>query len=94
MDVISNRPLREFAENFPAASTPLQVWRKTLERSSPANFAELRQIFGSVDRVGEMYVFDIKGNHCRLVCFVNFKAQRCYVRHVMTHTEYDRGKWK
>lgn len=94
MDVISNRPLREFASRFPAASSPLQSWRKVLERSSPANFAELKQIFGSVDRVGNKYVFDIKGNHCRLVCEINFEKQRCFVRHVMTHAEYDRGKWK
>jgi mRNA interferase HigB len=94
MDVISNRALRDFSKGHPDAEKALQAWRKLLERSSPRSFAELREVCGSVDIVGDKYVFDIRGNHYRVACYINFNTQRCYIRNVMTHVEYDRGRWK
>ncbi|PKL43490.1 MAG: hypothetical protein CVV41_10090 [Candidatus Riflebacteria bacterium HGW-Riflebacteria-1] len=29
-----------------------------------------------------------------MVCGIHFNRGRVYVRHVMTHAEYDRGSWK
>lgn len=94
MHVISNRRLVEFSGANPDSTIPLQTWRKLLETNSPQNFAELRAMFRSVDLVDGLYVFDIKGNDYRLVCGINFQTQMCYIKHVMTHTDYDRGKWK
>lgn len=94
MRIISNKALVQFSEDHPSASLPLQTWRKLLEKSSPNNFAELRAIFPSVDRVGSVYVFNIKGNDYRLVCGISFQSKQCYIKHVMTHADYDRGKWK
>ena len=28
------------------------------------------------------------------IAAIRFRGQRLYVRHVLTHAEYDRGKWK
>ena len=92
MRVISNRPLVEFAERHPEARVALQMWRKTIEAGSFSNFAKLRQAFNATDRVGDFYVFDIGGNKFRLVAVVHFNVQKLYVRHVLTHKEYD--KWK
>ena len=94
MRVIANRALVQFSDIHPQAALPLQVWRKLLERSEPANFAELRSFFPGVDRVGKHYVFNIKGNDYRLICSIAFSVQECYIKHVMTHADYDRGKWK
>lgn len=92
MRVISNRSLVEFAERHPEARVALQMWRKTIEAVSFSNFAKLRQAFNATDRVGDFYVFDIGGNKFRLVAAVLFNVQKLYVRHVLTHKEYD--KWK
>jgi mRNA interferase HigB len=92
MRVISNRSLVEFAERHPEARVALQMWRKTIEAGSFPNFAKLRQAFNATDRVGDFYVFDIGGNKFRLVAAVLFNVQKLYVRHVLTHKEYD--KWK
>ncbi len=94
MRVIANRKLVQFSEIHPQATSPLQSWRKLLERSKPANFAELRSLFPGVDRVDKYYVFNIKGNDYRMVCSIAFQVQECYIKSVMTHTDYDRGKWK
>jgi mRNA interferase HigB len=39
-------------------------------------------------------VFDVAGNHYRIVAVVHYDKQRIYIRQVMTHAEYDRNKWK
>lgn len=59
-----------------------------------SNFAELKEAFGSVDKVGKYYVFDIGGNKYRLVAAVHFNHAKVYVRAVMTHGEYDENDWK
>jgi mRNA interferase HigB len=92
MRVISNKSLVEFAGRHPEASVALQMWRKTIEAGSFSNFATLKQAFNATDRVGDFYVFDIGGNKFRLIAAVHFNVQKLYVRHVLTHKEYD--KWK
>jgi len=50
-----------------------------------ANFAELRQTFRSVDKVGDLHVFNIAGNKYRLIAYLHFGRQLCYIKHVLTH---------
>lgn len=92
MRAISSKTLVKFAVRHPEASVPLQMWCKTIEASSFANFATPRQAFHATDRVGDFYVSDIGGNKFRLVAAAHFNVQKLYVRHVLTHKEYD--KWK
>lgn len=94
MRVISNRRLVDFAEQHPDASMSLQSWRKLIESRSYRGFNELRQVFGSIDIVGDRFVFDIRGNRYRLIAAISFQAQVCYIKAVLTHIEYDRGQWK
>jgi mRNA interferase HigB len=54
----------------------------------------VRQVFGSADQVGEFIVFNIAGNKYRLIAAIHFDRQRCYVRYILTHKEYDLGKRK
>ena len=91
MRVISNRRLVEFAAKQGGASVPLQIWRKTIEAGSFANFADLKRSFNAIDRVGGFYVFDIGGNKFRLIAAVHFNTQKLFVRAVLTHKEYE--KW-
>ena len=92
MRVISNKALVDFSVKHPDAGIPLQIWGKTIEAGLFANFAGLKRVFNSVDKVGDFYVFNIGGNKFRLIAAVHFNVQKLYVRHVYTHKEYD--KWK
>lgn len=94
MRVITNRRLVEFAAVHTQAGEPLQAWRKLIECRSYANFAELRDVFRGVDKVGEVHVFNIGGNKFRLVAFIQFSRQICYIKAVLTHAEYDKEHWK
>ncbi|WP_414529831.1 type II toxin-antitoxin system HigB family toxin [Nodularia chucula] len=55
---------------------------------------ELRQTFSSADQVGNFTVFNIGGNNYRLITLVDYKFQKVFIRHVLTHAEYDKEDWK
>jgi len=59
-----------------------------------ANFVQLRQTFPHADVVGKFTVFDIGGNKVRLIAAVHYNRAKIYIRHVLTHEDYDKGKWK
>lgn len=94
MRVITNRRLLDFAMTYPEAGEPLQGWRRLMEGSGYQNFSELRSSFRSVDKVNNLYVFNIGGNKYRLIAFLHFGRQLCYIKHILTHVEYDKGVWK
>lgn len=58
------------------------------------SFAELKRVYGSADKVGKFTVFDISGNKYRLVVAIHYNRKKVYIRHVLTHAEYDQDKWK
>jgi len=47
-----------------------------------------------VDKVGKFTVFDIGGNKFRLIAVIHYNRKKVYIRHVLTHVEYDSDKWK
>ena len=94
MKIISNRALRAFAVDHPQAEIPLQGWRRVIEKNRFANWSELKSAFNTVDKVGEMVVFDIGGNKYRLITYIRFEKQIVYIKAVLTHRDYDKGAWK
>ena len=89
MRLISNKALREFALRHRSSGQPLQAWRKLIEGNTFQRYADLKRVFNSVDKAGNYYVFDIAGNHFRLIAAIHFNTQTLYVRAVFTHAEYD-----
>jgi len=92
--IISNRALRAFAAVHPEAEAPLRGWRRVIETNRFPNWAALKSTFGTVDRVGELAVFDIGGNKYRLIAFVRFEKQIVYVEAILSHRQYDKWVWK
>jgi mRNA interferase HigB len=86
--------LRDFAHKHKEAEGPLNVWYAIVSKSDFGSFAELKRAFRTVDKVGKFTVFDIGGNKYRLVTAIHYNRKKVYVRHVMTHAEYDQNSWK
>jgi mRNA interferase HigB len=73
------------------AEQSLLEWYHTTKNCDWQNFAEMRDTFGSVDSAGnDRFVFNIKGNHYRLVAIVIFAARKVFIRFIGTHAEYDK----
>lgn len=94
MHVITRKRLNEFAVAYPDAKSALQQWYKRIKGKSFQNFAELREVFPAADQVGKLTVFNIGGNKVRLIAAIHYNRQKVYIRAVLTHSEYDEGKWK
>ena len=94
MHVISRKALRCFWEQHPDSEVPPSRWFRIVRRSEFASFAPLRATIPSADMVGELVVFSIGGNRYRLVASVHFNRRKLYIRHVLTHAEYDKGAWR
>lgn len=94
MHVISRKALSLFLDRYPDSKTALDRWYKLMKTNEFANFAELRAVLPSTDQVGNLTVFNIGGNKYRLIASVHFNRGKVYVRHVLTHAEYDEGGWK
>ena len=94
MHIISKKKLREFREEYPKAKPPLEAWYQIAKRADWGNFAEVRETLSRADGVGRFVVFDIGGNKYRLIAVIHFNRGKLFVRHVLTHAEYDKGTWK
>jgi len=94
MRIITRKRLLEFAAKHPSAHSGLDHWYRVMKRNDFTTFAELRQTFPHADQVGKLTIFNIGGNKARLIAAIHYNHRRVYIRHVLTHTEYDQGKWK
>ena len=94
MHIISKKALKDFWEEYPDSEIPLKTWFKIVKASKYASFNHLRQTFKTADKVKDKIVFNIGGNKYRLITVIHFNYGRVYVRHVLTHDEYDRGGWQ
>lgn len=96
--MISLKPLREFWQRHDDAEEPLRLWYKTATNATWSSLQDVRQTYPHADGVktsgGALTVFNIGGKKYRLVARIRYDYQLINVRAVMTHQEYDAGKWK
>jgi len=90
MVVLSKAILMSFVERFPEAEEAVFRWYSQTAEANWKNFSEMRNSFNAVDAVGnDRYVFNIKGNHFRLIALIIFKVRTVFVLFIGTHNEYD-----
>jgi len=94
MHVITRSALSQFWQKHPNAEPALRFWYKLTTLAQWENLAELRQTFPLADPVGNFIVFNIGGNNYRLIARVDFNYKKVFIRHLLTHSEYDKENWK
>ena len=94
MHVITRTRLVEFWDKHPNAKTSLQLLYKIATIAQWQNFVEVREVFASADQVKRLTVFNIGGNKYRLIALIDYKYQKIFIRHVLTHAEYNQNDWK
>ncbi|MFN7933700.1 MAG: type II toxin-antitoxin system HigB family toxin [Bryobacteraceae bacterium] len=58
------------------------------------HLVDVRADFPHADSVGVFTVFNISGKKYRLISVIKYRWQIIYIRHILTHAEYDREQWK
>ena len=103
MRIISEKTIRDFAAKFADAREPLEQWINTVRRENWPTWTDVRRTFPKADMVAvpkrklSFVVFNIKGNHYRLITVIHFKPRlggRVYIRGFLTHAEYSKDSWK
>ena len=94
MRIIKRKPLLDFAKKYPNVRTSLDSWYRIVKHSNYDSLMDLRKTFPSADPVEGFTVFNIGGNNARLISVIHYNTKIVYIRHVLTHEEYDKGKWK
>ncbi|MGH9596369.1 MAG: type II toxin-antitoxin system HigB family toxin [Edaphobacter sp.] len=94
MHVISRKKLLEAGAAHSDLNAPLDAWYRIAKKAEWRSLEEVRRVFPSADAVEKYTVFNIKGNSFRLIAEMNYATKRLYIRHVLTHAAYDKGRWK
>lgn len=94
MHVISRKKLLEAGIRYSALAAPLDAWYRISKKANWQTLVDVKANFPSADLVGKLIVFNVKGNEYRLITEIFFANQTVLVRAVLTHSEYDKGKWK
>lgn len=91
MRIFTEKAIRQFSEEHPESKVALQVWVCVVKSSRWTCFADIKKDFNAVDAVGNQhYVFNIMGNHFRIVVVIKFTVGFVYIRFIGTHKEYDK----
>ena len=93
MHIISRKPFRDAARQFPNSRIAIEDSYRVLRNGTFNTPDELRQVFPSLDNFkyrDRWWIIDIGGNNLRLMAFIEFKHNRLYVRQIVTHAEYDK----
>jgi mRNA interferase HigB len=91
MRIISRRTLREFWEKHPDARQSLQAWYVDVKRAEWKTPSDIKDVYRNASIVGNnRAVFNIKGNHYRIIVAIQYEFGIVYIRFVGTHPEYDK----
>ena len=99
MRIISERRLREFweaakgAERDRRKKTSLE-WITVVKLARWNTFTDVRETFNHRDVSSGCTIFDLGGNRYRIIAKVAYRIKVVFIREVLTHAEYDEGKWK
>jgi mRNA interferase HigB len=89
--VISRKTLRDFYERHAAAKAPLESWFHETKAAVWKSPNDILARFPSADFLpGNRVVFDIAGNHYRLIARIHYNTGIVFVRFVGTHSAYER----
>jgi len=90
-NVIARKTLLAYCVMYPRAANALKEWYREMELSDYASFQDLKAEYGNASLVGDdRVVFNIMGNHYRLVVRIVFDYKAVQIKWFGTHAEYDK----
>lgn len=92
MHVITKRPFSQAAVKYSNDRLALLLMYKVLRTNDFNGPSELRAIFPTLDNFNyrdKWWVFNVGGNNLRVIAFIQFVNKRIYIKHIVSHAEYD-----
>ena len=95
VDRRENEYFREHQEKEELYKAALEAWHAEAKSADWSSPADVKARYGTASILkGGRVVFNICGNKYRLIAAIHYDRGKVYVRHMLTHKEYDLGKWK
>lgn len=94
LHVISKSAWRQAVASDRALQAAIGEWYKIASAASWRNLVDVRKVYPSADFVAPYTVFNIKGNAYRLIVKIEYRWQMIFVKHLLTHREYDKKDWQ
>src|SRR5713226_1488950 len=66
--------------NIPIAAAALHVWFDTALEAEWRSLEDVRKSFPATDMVGDLAIFNIRGNNYRLIVRMVFRYKRIYIK--------------
>lgn len=94
MRVIGREKLTKFSKRHANSKPAIDAWVDEAERAEWKRPQDIKNDYGSADFLSDnRVIFNIKGNHYRLLVEVRYRNGIAVVLWVGTHAEYDKQKF-
>lgn len=91
MRITTRRRLDAYARTHPNAAASLSAWHDTARKASWTSLKDVRRVFPHADPVTvasgrTAIVFNIAGNHHRLITAIHYDTGKIFILNLLTHT--------
>lgn len=93
MHIISKKPFSEACLKYPNDRNAIMEMYNVLNKAEFNTPSAMKAVFASLDNFkhkDKWWVIDVGGNNLRLIAAILFSCQKIYVKHIVTHAEYDK----
>jgi len=89
--VIAKKVLREYWVKHPDSEQQLKSWYQEAEDAEWKSPRDIKRDYPSASILaGNRVVFNIKGNHYKLIVKINYDYGMMWIRFIGTHSAYDK----
>ena len=91
MRIIAKKILRNFWNHHPDSEQQLKAWFQEFSKGCWENPNQIKKEYPTASILpGNRVVFNIKGNHYRLIVKISYDYEMVWIRFIGTHAEYDK----
>ena len=94
MRIIARRTLMQKAAKYGDCVDQAGAWYRVARAASWKSLAEARDTYRHADIVGELTVFNLKGNAYRLIVYIDYSHQIIYIKDLLSHADYSKQQWQ
>jgi mRNA interferase HigB len=87
-------PVRKKIEEDSTLEGPFSAWYKVATNAEWKNIHEVRAVYPTADFVDPFTVFNIRGGNYRLIVKIEYRWQMIFIKDLLSHDEYSKGRWK
>jgi len=99
MRIITRHRILAYAKQHPNAAANLTAWLAVATAAEWQSITQVRMVFPHADLATvrssmTVTIFNIAGNHHRLITAIHYNTRKIFILKILTHAEYSKNRWK